>query len=152
MEADDASLTNLIALLKLATQISRPMLDEVAKPHGLGLNELKVLMSLAGEGEMAAHELAELTALPPMAISRAVLSLSTAGLLVEARDARNRRRKLLSLTSAGYVLWRALRPDVADVAVRLFVSLTAVERRVSAKFVAKLLAQLEAWPTPDVTA
>lgn len=149
MSAAEGNFANLIELLKLATQISRPMLAEVAAPHGVSLNELRVLMSLAGEGKLAAHQVSDLTGLPAMAVSRAVFALVEAGRLVETRDAANRRRKLLALTPHGYAFYEAVAPDVQRVALRLFESLTGVERRVSAKVVNKLLAQLEAWPQTE---
>jgi DNA-binding MarR family transcriptional regulator len=149
MSAAEGNFASLIELLKLATQISRPMLAEVATPHGVSLNELRVLMSLAGEGELAAHQLSDLTGLPAMAVSRAVSALCEAERLVETRDATNRRRKLLALTPRGYAFYEAVTPDVQRIAKRLFASLTGVERRVSAKVVNKLLAQLEAWPQAE---
>jgi DNA-binding MarR family transcriptional regulator len=137
---------DLLELLKLASLVARPLLDDVAQPAGLSLNELRVLFSLAELGEAAAHELAELKGLHPMAVSRAVTALREAGAVAERRDTANRRRKTLSLTPQGVQAVDALAPGVGAVADRLFGPLSGPERRAAARLVAKLITALEAWP------
>ena len=144
--ADQDDLANLVALLKLASLINRPMLEEVAEPAGLSLNDLRVLMSLAGEGSAAAHDLSELMGMHPMSVSRSVSILRETGTIDEVRDRENRRRKLLSLTEAGETRHRDLLPQAQQVALRLFAALSAGERRAAAGILAKLIKRLEAWP------
>ena len=48
----------LVAMLRFASVISRPMRDGVADPAGFSSNELRILMALSGEGESAGHDLA----------------------------------------------------------------------------------------------
>jgi DNA-binding MarR family transcriptional regulator len=148
-EVDDGGSRDLLELLKLASLINRPMLEDVAAPAGLSLNELRVLLGLAERGGMAAHELAELKGLHPMAVSRAVSALRDAGHVAEGRDPANRRRKMLALTSSGRDCVATLTPGVARVARRLLASLSPAEQRTAARLVAKLVAQLEAWPKGD---
>src|SRR5262249_32710498 len=50
----------LVAILRFASVISRPMRDGVADPAGFSSNELRILMALSGEGDSAGHDLAEL--------------------------------------------------------------------------------------------
>jgi DNA-binding MarR family transcriptional regulator len=145
-DAGEGGPRDLLELLKLASLVNRPMLEDVAEPAGLSLNELRVLLSLAELGEAAAHELAELKGLHPMAVSRAVTALRDAGVVVESRDATNRRRKKLTLTPQGLETIDALAPGVAAVAERLFGPLSGAERRAAARLVAKLITALEAWP------
>lgn len=142
----DGGPRDLLELLKLASLVNRPMLDEVGTPAGLSLNELRVLLSIAELGTIAAHELVDLKGLHPMAVSRAVSALREAGNVVETRDPANRRRKTLSLTPGGHERIAALLPDVRRVAERLFAPLSAAERRSAARLVAKLVGRLEAWP------
>lgn len=137
---------DLLELLKLASLVNRPMLDEVAEPAGLSLNELRVLLSLAELGAVAAHELADLKGLHPMAVSRAVSALRAVGAITETRDLANRRRKMLALTQAGRDAIARLTPHVRTVAEELFATLSATERRAAARLVAKLIARLEDWP------
>lgn len=144
--AGDGGPRDLLELLKLASLVNRPMLEDVAAPAGLSLNELRVLMGLAEMGGMAAHELADRKGLHPMAVSRAVSALRDAGYVAEARDEANRRRKMLALTPSGIDCVVALKPGVARVAERLFASLSSGERRTATRLVAKLVAQLDVWP------
>jgi hypothetical protein len=46
----------LIDLLKLATFIAGPMRDGVAEPLALSSNDLRVILALGGEGELAGHD------------------------------------------------------------------------------------------------
>src|SRR5882762_4426735 len=56
----------LMAMLRFASVISRPMRDGVADPAGFSSNELRILMALSGEGESAGHDLAELMGMHAM--------------------------------------------------------------------------------------
>jgi len=142
----DEDLRGLIALLKLASLINRPMLDKVAGPNAMSLNELRVLMSLAGEGAAAAHDLAELMGMHPMAVSRAVSNLRDENRVHEVRDPDNRRRKVLSLTERGWEAYRATLPKAEEVAKCLFGALNATERRSARNLLGRLVDQLEDWP------
>jgi len=143
---DHAELQSLIGLLKLASLINRPMLANVATPAELSLNELRVLMSLAGEGAAAAHDLADLMGMHPMAVSRAVSTLRENAMIQETRDPGNRRRKVLALTDAGWAAYAAMLPKAEDVATRLFAALTLTERLAVQGPLDKLIGRLEDWP------
>jgi DNA-binding MarR family transcriptional regulator len=140
------NLTQLIALLKLASLINRPMLAKVASPAGLALNELRLLVALAGEGRAAGHDLTNLMGMPPMAVSRAVAALRENGLVIEQRDNLNRRRKVLSLTRQGRARLKALLPEMQVVSDIVFSALSSAERRVLARVLSKLVHTLETWP------
>ena len=143
---DHLELRSLIGLLKLASLINRPMLENVAAPESLSLNELRVMMSLAGEGRAAAHDLVVVLGMHPMAVSRAVSALREDGRIVEARDPENRRRKVLALTDAGWAAHGAMLPKAEQVATRLFSALSDGERRTIRGLLEKLTARLEDWP------
>ena len=135
----------LLQLLKLASLISRPMLDEVAEPHGLTLHELRVMMSLAGEKQAASHELAEMMAMNPMTVSRAVAALRDAGRVIELQDPANRRRKPLELSKGGWAATGATIPQIRGVAEHLFASLSDAERKGLKGILDKLIDALESW-------
>ena len=79
---EDAAL--LVDLLKLGTFIARPMREGVAEPMGLSQNDLKIILALGGEGELAGHDLSDIMGLPPMNVSRAIAALSERGLVEQA--------------------------------------------------------------------
>jgi DNA-binding MarR family transcriptional regulator len=138
----------LTALLRFATLINRPMRDGVADPEGLSLNELRVMMSLGGEGEMAGHDLAELIGMQPMNVSRALATLAELGWVEPVADSANRRRKPYRLSAAGWEAHRSMGPEVADVARFLFETLTAKERTSLGAILEKLGTRLEDWLPP----
>jgi len=136
----------LVRLLKFASLINRPMLDGVADVHQLSLNELRVMMSLGGEGEIAGHELARVMAMPPMNVSRALAALLDRGWVEPVRDEANRRRKPYRLSEAGWLAYRAMTPQVRGVADYLVDCLAPAERKTLEKLMEKLIVRVEAWP------
>lgn len=144
----------LVAMLKFASLISRPMRDGVADPAGLSANELRLLMALSGEGESAGHDLAELMGMHAMNVSRALASLRAMGLIEAVSNPHNRRRKPYRISSRGARAHAALAPGIAAVAGFLFGALTAQERTNLRKILNKLDRQVLAWqprePRPHV--
>ncbi|MEN9718587.1 MAG: hypothetical protein RIQ99_1465 [Pseudomonadota bacterium] len=77
----------LIRLLKLGSFINAPMKDGVCDPSGVSQIELKVMMALAGEGDLAGHDLVEIMGVPAMNVSRALATLRERGQLLPATQA-----------------------------------------------------------------
>jgi DNA-binding MarR family transcriptional regulator len=144
-DQQDGQINLLIALLRIASVINRPMRDGVADPEGLSLNELRILMALGGEGASAGHELAEVMGMQPMNVSRALATLSELGLAEEIDDPANRRRKPYRLSDHGWERHAAMGPELADVATFLFGALRASEQTALAGIFAKLGARLDEW-------
>jgi DNA-binding MarR family transcriptional regulator len=135
----------LVAMLKFASLISRPMRDGVADPAGFSSNELRILMALSGEGESAGHDLAELMGMQAMNVSRALASLHEMGLVEPVKNTNNRRRKPYRISARGATAHVALEPYIAQVARHLFGALTTGERADLKKILAKLERQVQAW-------
>jgi len=135
----------LVAMLRFASLISRPMRDGVADPAGFSSNELRILMALSGEGESAGHDLAELMGMHAMNVSRALTSLNNMGLVEPAKNTKNRRRKPYRVSSRGTRAYVALEPHIAQVARYLFGALTARERAALEQILTKLDRRVEAW-------
>jgi DNA-binding MarR family transcriptional regulator len=135
----------LMALLRFASVISRPMRGDVADPAGLSCNELRILMALSGEGESAGHDLAELMGMHAMSVSRTLSSLRRMGLVEPAANTRNRRRKPYRVSARGAAAHLALQPHLAEVARFLFGAVTAGERAGLERTIAKLDHQVTKW-------
>ena len=135
----------LVAMLRFASLISRPMRDGVADPAGFSSNELRILMALSGEGESAGHDLAELMGMHAMNVSRALTSLHHMGLVEPAKNTKNRRRKPYRVSSRGTRAYVALEPHIAQVARYLFGALSARERLALEQILGKLDRQVQAW-------
>ena len=151
MEEVEENVRLLIAILRFASTISRPMRDGVADPAGLSPNELRLLLALGGEGESAGHELAELMGMNPMNVSRALASLTAMGLVESVDDAANRRRKPHRLSEKGWVQHKAMMPEIGSVAAFLLQPLSASERRTLQRLIAKLRARIDEWAPPAKT-
>lgn len=135
----------LIRLLKLGSFINVPMKEGVCDPSGVSQIELKVLMALAGEGELAGHDLVEIMGVPAMNVSRALAALRERGLIEEARDPENRRRRPVRLSPAGHAAYRELLPATNAVAQALLGDLTPRQRREFAALSDKVIAAMTAW-------
>ena len=135
----------LIRLLKLGSLINAPMNEGVCHSAGISQIELKVVMALAGEGALAGHELVRIMGVPAMNVSRALASLRDLGLVEDATDPGNRRRKPVRLSHAGEAAYAAMLPDVAAVARALLGSLSARQRRDFAKTADVIIDALAGW-------
>lgn len=143
--ASGAEVDLLVAILKLSSVINRPMKDAVADPEGATLNELRVLMSLGGEGDLAGHELAEVIGMPPMNASRALAALEARGWIEVAPDPANRRRKPYRISGAGLEAYRAMMPEFAAVARFLFDGIAPAERERFGATAHKIMRRIAAW-------
>lgn len=140
---DDASL--LVDLLKLATFIGTPMREGVADPLGVTPTDLRVILALGGEGELAGHDLSEIMGVPPMNVSRALAGLLERGLVEPGHDPANRRRKPFRLTVAGAEVFRRTAPALGKVGANLFAGVSPADReafrRASQAVVARITAR-----------
>lgn len=139
----------LVRLLKLAAVISRPMQDGVAAPHGLSVNELRIVMCLSAQGPCAGHEITHMVGVAPMNVSRALASLSRRGWIEPAEDAANRRRKPVRLSAAGIAGYRALGKDLSGVADALVGPLDAAEAARLGALAEQVLASIARWSPPS---
>jgi DNA-binding MarR family transcriptional regulator len=144
-EPDNANTQLLVQLLKLSSLISGPMQDGVATANDVGLNELKILMCLGGEGALAGHDISEIMAISPMNVSRALSALLERGWIEPAVDPGNRRRKPVQLSAVGWKAHRAMTPDVGAVANYLLGTLTATEKQTMARASAKVVSRMADW-------
>ena len=146
VEPIEARVQLLVQLLKLSSLISRPMQEGVASANGLGLNEVKVIVCLGGEGALAGHELAEILAMTTMNASRALNALVERGWVEPEADPTNRRRKPYKLSALGWAGYRAMTPDVSTVAGQVLGNLTKSETAAFARIIDKIIGSVEAWP------
>lgn len=135
----------LIRLLKLGSFVNGPMKDGVCDPTGVSQIELKVMMALAGEGDLAGHDLVEIMGVPAMNVSRAIAALRERGWIEDAVDPDNRRRRPVRLSAAGRSAYDRLRPAVDAVAVALLGGLSAAQQRQFAALADRVIAAMTQW-------
>jgi DNA-binding MarR family transcriptional regulator len=143
--AGDGSFAQLIRLLKLGSFINGPMKDGVCDPSGFSQIELKVMMALAGEGDLAGHDLVEIMGVPAMNVSRALAALKDRGWIENAADPVNRRRRPVRLSAAGKDAYQQTRPAIEAVAEALLGNLTPRQQREFAAISDKIIAAMIEW-------
>ncbi len=84
-------------LVRVINRTARPFVERLAGTHQLSLNEWRVMVVLASHPGVAARDLAEITGLDKMSISRAVAGLSRHQRLDKRPDPSDARRMLLRL-------------------------------------------------------
>ena len=130
--------------LKLTNRLMAPFSMHLAHRYKISLNEFRLLMTIGELGRSASHELAELTGVNVMSVSRAVATLERHGRIAVTPDPKNRRRKWLTLTEEGERLYRIMRPQSEKVAAYLFSDLSDEEAALLEKLVGRLIVTLEA--------
>ena len=146
-ENDDAhgeKAAMLHQLLKLTNRLMAPFSTHLAHRYKISLNEFRLLMTIGNLGRTASHEVAELTGVNVMSVSRAVATLERHGRIEVVPDPRNRRRKWLSLTEEGRRLYAIMRPQSEKVADYLFSDLSEAEAAQLDTILTRLIDTLEA--------
>jgi DNA-binding MarR family transcriptional regulator len=138
----------LIDLLKVATRIATPMRDDVADPEDVSIIELRIILALGGEGELAGHDLAELMAMQPMNVSRALATLLSLGLVEQMDNSDNKRRKPYRLTKSGHAKFEGMTQRMAHVSEFVFEVLSPDEMKLVGPILAKLDQHLCEWESP----
>jgi len=131
-------------LLKLTNRLMAPFSTHLAHRYKISLNEFRMLMTIGELGRSASHELARLTGVNVMSVSRAVATLERHGRIAVNPDPKNRRRKWLTLTDEGHRLYAIMRPQSERVAAYLFSELSETEVAQLEVIVDRLIGTLEA--------
>lgn len=140
----DEKAAMLHRLLKLTNRLMAPFSTHLAHRYRISLNEFRMLMTIGALGRTASHQLAEMTGVNVMSVSRAVATLERHGRIEVAPDPANRRRKWLTLTEEGRWLYDTMRPQTVKVADYLLSDLSDAEFRQLRGLVDRLIATLEA--------
>ncbi len=144
LDAAEGKVAMLHQMLKLTNRLMAPFSTHLAHRYRISLNEFRLLMTIGALGRTASHELAELTGVNVMSVSRAVATLQRHGRIEVVRDPRNRRRKWLSLTDEGQRLFEIMRPQSEKVAEYLFSELEPSEVAHLETILTRLIDTLEA--------
>jgi DNA-binding MarR family transcriptional regulator len=135
---------SLHRLLKLHNRLMAPFSTHLEHRHKISINEFRLLMTIGRLGSTASHELAALTGVNAMSVSRAVTALEKHGRIQVEVDPANRRRKTITLTLEGRRLYQAMLPTTERVVEYLFSALTPEQIAAFDTTVATLTDALEA--------
>ncbi|MCB2065277.1 MAG: winged helix-turn-helix transcriptional regulator [Erythrobacter sp.] len=131
-------------LLKLTNRLMAPFSTHLAHRYKISVNEFRLLMTIGALGRTASHEVAEMTGVNAMSVSRAVATLQSHGRVKVEVDESNRRRKWLTLSEEGERLYHAMHPQTETVAHYLFGKLEPAELAGFASTVDRLIERLDA--------
>ena len=91
-------------LVRVVNLTARPFHEKVGREHHLTLNEWRAMAVLGAQPGLHATQIADLTGLDKMAVSRALAGLGRHGRVQRHDDPADRRRGRLYLTAAGKAL------------------------------------------------
>lgn len=123
---DDDSL--FFKLVRVVNLTARPFVETLSRQHEISLNEWRVMVVLASHPGLAAHEVAEITGLDKMSISRALAALERHGRVQRRADPADARRLLIELNAAGRQLFERIGVMATQREAQLFEGLAAAEK------------------------
>jgi DNA-binding MarR family transcriptional regulator len=112
----------------LTNLVSSTIADAYQRRFGLSIPEWRVLAVLARYPRLSAAEVAELTRMDAVAVSRAVARLVASGRLRRAMSREDRRRSVLSVSAVGAAVYREVAPLALGYEHELLAALDATER------------------------
>ena len=122
---DDSIFFRLVRVVNLT---ARPFSESIGKAHQLTLNEWRALLVLANHPGVAASEVAVLTGLDKMSVSRALAGLMRRSRVLRRVDGDDKRRMLLRLSAAGERLYERIGAPAKERERRLFRGIGAAEQ------------------------
>jgi DNA-binding MarR family transcriptional regulator len=112
----------------LTNVVSSTIAEAYQRRFGLSIPEWRVLAVLARHPGLSAAEVARLTRMDAVAVSRAVARLLAAGRLRRTIARDDRRRSVLAVTAAGTAVYREVAPLALNYERELLATLGAAER------------------------
>jgi len=112
----------------LTNLVSSAIASAYQRRFGLSIPEWRVIAVLARHPGVSAAEVAVLTRMDAVAVSRAVARLLAAGRLRRTMSRNDRRRSVLSVTAAGMAMYREVAPLALEYERELLATLGASDR------------------------
>jgi DNA-binding MarR family transcriptional regulator len=128
----------------LAQLVSDSLHDLYAGPFGLTVTQWRVMAALGRFAPLTASEVGTRIVMDKVAVSRAVAGLMNQGLVERATDKADRRRASLRLSTKGRAMHAKIVPIALDYEARLYMALSAEERKAFDTLSDRLFARAEA--------
>lgn len=133
----------------LTNAVSGAIAGVYQQRFGLSTPEWRVLAVLARYPGLAAAEVAALTRMDAVAVSRAVTRLLGSGRLRRSMSPHDRRRSMLQVSSDGEALYREVAPLALRFERDLLAALRPAERALLDTVLAKLMSRAESLAAPS---
>ena len=127
----------------LAEQISVSLSRIYVDKFGINIAGWRILVTLAEYGELQANEVARLTSMDKVRVSRTVSTLMEQGILDRRACGNDSRVTILSLNAAGMDLYRRIAPEALAWEQKLVEPLSKSEQQSLSRILDKLEGRLE---------
>lgn len=141
-----------VVLTRLLLLVGGNLLGELErdlKPHGLNESDFRTLMMIYSRGSATPTELCEYAQQGATNMTRIANALVKAGLITRATSAEDRRRIVLSITTAGKRMVRKILPPLFPNVHGAFASLTANDKRTLDRLLRQIAVNLDSLTQPD---
>lgn len=129
--------------MRVVNLTARPFVETLARRHKLSLNEWRVMIVLASHPGSAAHEIADVTGLDKMSVSRAIAALGRHDRISRRPDPQDARRTLLELNAAGRRIYQAIGISGREREAQLFAGIGADDKAELERLIDRLVAAVE---------
>ena len=130
-------------LVRVVNLTARPFQAGIGKLHQLTLNEWRVMVVLASHPGSAAIDIAEVTGLDKMSVSRALSGLGRLDRVVLKSDLNDQRRSEVYLSAAGRKLFARIGSHAKQREAELFSGMSARELKAMGNTLDKLVLALK---------
>jgi len=129
-------------LVRVVNLTARPFQQRVGRQHQLTLNEWRAMAVLGAQPGLTATQVADLTGLDKMAVSRALAGLQRHKRLHRHEDPTDQRRSRLYLSSIGKALYATASAQAREREAELFAGVDPAELRGMNATLDKLIASV----------
>jgi DNA-binding MarR family transcriptional regulator len=129
-------------LVRVVNLTARPFQQRVGRQHQLTLNEWRAMAVLGAQPGLTATQVADLTGLDKMAVSRALAGLQRHKRLHRHEDPTDQRRSRLYLSSIGKALYATASAQAREREAELFAGVDPAELREMNATLDKLIASV----------
>lgn len=127
----------------VANRISRALAQTYSERFDLTIPEWRILAVLAENPEISAGDVARLTAMDKVAVSRAAARLLDSGRIERQTSDEDKRRSVLKLSAAGRTVYKEIVPIASDLTNSLIEGLNPTDRDTLKDLLCQLLKQTE---------
>ena len=138
--AGNPTLLYLVKQLELSV---RARLDDLMRPVGLTALQYTALTVLERHGDISSAQLARNSFVTAQTMADMVVTLEDRGLIERHRDAADKRRLLIALTTAGRAVLEDRRPHVAAIEKRMTGALSTSDAALLRRFLVDCRTSLE---------
>lgn len=129
-------------LILLVNLLSRPFYARYGQQFDIGINEWRIIRTLASCPGISASEICYLSGLHKMNVSRGVRRLAKQDRVSSGEDPDDRRRKILNLTPKGHAVFASVSPPARAKEKAMMAALTAAEQKAFSEMLDKLVDQI----------